>query len=285
MPRSLAALVVVLALGLAGCSTAGPRHSPGAPLDVVAGAYPYAWVAEQVGGPDARVTDLTRAGVEPHDIELTARQVAALVLADAVLVSPGFQTALDDAVAAEHLQAVDLTENVALRPHDPHLWLDPVRLAQVAGTVAEAFAVRAPEHAAGYRSRAADLQARLGALDAAYRAGLAHCARHELVTSHEAFGYLAERYGLEQVGVTGLSPDQEPSPGRLASIARLAERKGVTTVFFEERATPAVARVLAQEVGARAAVLDPVEGRPPGGDYLSAMRQNLRTLRAALGCT
>jgi zinc transport system substrate-binding protein len=106
------------------------------------------------------------------------------------------------------------------------------------------------------------------------------------VTSHAAFGYLAERYGLTQVPITGLSPEEEPSPQRLAEVARLAKAKGVTTIFFETLVSPKIAETLAKEVGAKADVLDPIEGveAGSGADYLSVMRDNLTHLRAALGC-
>ena len=167
---------------------------------------------------------------------------------------------------------------------DPHVWLDPVRLGAVAAALAERLADLDPDGAEGYRERAAALQRELAALDDELRTGLASCERRQVVTSHDAFGYLTDAYGLEQVPVAGLSPDDEASPRRLAEVAAQAEREGVTTVFFEELVSPKVAESLAREVGARAEVLSPLEGAPEEGDYLSAMRANLAALRAALDC-
>jgi zinc transport system substrate-binding protein len=127
------------------------------------------------------------------------------------------------------------------------------------------------------------------ALDREYRRGLAHCARREFVTSHAAFGYLAARYQLHQIPITGIDPESEPSPQRLRNLIRLVRREHVTTVFFERLVSPRLAETVARDAGAKAAVLDPIEGltrseQEHGETYLSLMRQNLQQLRSALGC-
>jgi zinc transport system substrate-binding protein len=129
----------------------------------------------------------------------------------------------------------------------------------------------------------------LQALDRDYRTGLRHCARREIVTSHAAFGYLAERYRLRQVAITGLAPESEPSPQQLANVVEIVRKTHATTVFFERLVSPRLAETVARETGAKTAVLDPIEGLTPdeqqhGVDYLTLMRQNLVNLRAALGC-
>ena len=168
---------------------------------------------------------------------------------------------------------------------DPHVWLDPQRLATVGTALADRLAEVDPDGAEGYRARAGELTAELTALDDELRAGLQTCERRQIVTSHDAFGYLADAYGLEQVAVAGLSPEDEASPQRLAEVAAQAEADGVTTIFFEELVSPKVAESLAREVGATATVLTPLEGAPGTGDYADAMRANLATLRTALDCT
>ena len=131
------------------------------------------------------------------------------------------------------------------------------------------------------------LRTELTGLDQQYAAGLQNCQRRELVTGHAAFGYLADRYHLEQVGLTGVTPDTEPAPQRLAAVAQEAREHGATTIFFETLVSPKVADTIAHEVGAKTAVLDPIEGLQPGatGDYFSIMRDNLTTIRTALDCT
>jgi zinc transport system substrate-binding protein len=170
---------------------------------------------------------------------------------------------------------------------DPHVWLDPTRLATIATALADRLATADPAGASAYRDRARDLGTRLQALDKEYTDGLKNCQRRDIVTSHAAFGYLADRYGLHQIPVTGLTPEVEPTPGHLAAAAEAARKAGATTIFFETLVSPKVAQAVADAVGAKTAVLDPIEGLEPGStdDYLSVMRSNLVTLRSALGCT
>jgi zinc transport system substrate-binding protein len=172
-------------------------------------------------------------------------------------------------------------------PEDPHLWLDPDRLATIADRVAADLAAIDAEHAGQYAAQADELRQDLVALDAEYTDGLADCERREIVVSHAAFGYLADRYDLRQISISGLSPEDEPTPQRLAEVARQAEEYGATTIFFEVLVSPRVAEVIAEQVGADTAVLDPIEGLAPGSeeDYFSLMRANLTNLQAALGCT
>jgi zinc transport system substrate-binding protein len=264
---------------------------------VLASAYPFAWAAEQVAGPDASVTDLVKSGAEPHDIELSPRQVAQFQDATVVVYLHGFQGAVDKAVD-ESPQAARLDLTAAVDPQgpdsgltektstgvDPHVWLDPIRMKSIVEAIAAKLASRDARHADGYRRRAAATDARLDLLDTSLRQGLAHCRRTDIVTSHTAFAYLARRYGLHQVGIAGLSPDAEPAPGRLAQVARFAQRNDVTTIFFESRVDPKLAQTVASEVGAKTAVLDPVEGVRSGDDYLSVMTRNVTALRLALDC-
>jgi zinc transport system substrate-binding protein len=176
------------------------------------------------------------------------------------------------------------------RPHDPHVWLDPVRYRAVVVAVAESLAAADPANARRYRANAERFGARLTALDQEYASGLARCASRTIVTAHEAFGWLADRYRLRQVAIAGIDPESEPTPDRIAELADLAARRGVTTVFTEELVSPRVARTVAREAGGlRTSVLDPLEGLSDrriaaGDDYVRVMERNLRRLRAALRC-
>ncbi len=291
LPTAAAALsATVLLAACGGASDGGDAALAGDRLGVSVGFYPYAFVAERVGGPDVDVVNLTKPGGEPHDLELTPQQVAGLSETDLVVYSAGFQPAVDEAVEQQAAdKALDVLTAVELREgeggQDPHVWLDPVRLGTIAGAVADELAALDPDRADAFQERAAALQAELAELDEELRSGLSSCARQEIVTSHDAFGYLAGAYGLEQVSLAGLSPDDEASPGRLAEVATYAQENGVTTIFFEETASPRVAESLAREVGAEAVVLSPLEGAPETGDYVSAMRTNLQSLQTALDCS
>jgi zinc transport system substrate-binding protein len=288
-PAAVLAAVLAAVPAVGGCA-AGPAAGNGAPAaDAVAAFYPLQFVAERVGGDRVRVTNLVRPGVEPHDLELRPRQLATIADAEVVVYLAGFQPAVDAAVAVTNSRnAFDVGTVEPLVGNDPHVWLDPTRLATIGDRLADRLAARDGPNGDTYRDRAAALRADLTALDTEFATGLRDCQRRDIVTSHAAFGYLAARYGLTQVPVSGLSPESEPTPQRVAAVAALARDHGATTIFFETLVSPKVARTLATEVGARAEVLDPIEGldpdAPPGADYLSVMRDNLAKLRTALGC-
>jgi zinc transport system substrate-binding protein len=296
--RAVSTALAVLVVA-SGCSSPGPTS--GGRLDVLVSFYPLQYVAEQVGGDQVTVSNLTHPGSEPHDLELTAKQVASLATADLVIYEKGFQAAVDTAVAEQKpsrvLDAAALVplrvttgfeaEQGATTALDPHSWLDPTTMVTYAKAVAEQLALARPAQAAAFRQRADTLAASLTTLDTEFRTGLARCDRTAFVTSHAAFGYLAERYGLEQVGITGLSPDAEPTPARLAEVQQVAKAKGVTTIFSETLASPALANALAKDLGLTTDVLDPLEGitdRSRGTDYPAVMRSNLAALEKANGC-
>lgn len=307
MRNRLLLFVITVALLAAAC---GARAAESGRTKVVAAFYPLAWLAQQVGGPDVAVRNLTRPGAEPHDLELTPRQIIDTGESDLAFYIKGVQPAVDKAVAQhakDHafdaasvvatLPAPQDEENTSflLRPthpgrppgEDPHLWLDPVRFATVATSLGRRLSAVDSENAGRYQARAAQVVARLNALDGEYRTGLRHCARKEIITGHSAFAYLTQRYGLRQVGITGLDPESEPSPKRVADLTALVRRTGATTVFTESLVSPKVAETLAREAGVRTEVLDPIEGVRPGSgeDYLSLMRRDLAALRTALGCS
>ena len=298
------AVVVAAALALAGCTGAQAADRPAqGGLAVVAGFYPLQYAAQRVGGDRVVVSDLTKPGAEPHDLELSPRQVASVVDADLVVYLGGLQPSVDSAVdldSAGHAMDVapaarldrTLTDEQANgrvgTGVDPHFWLDPTRLADVGDALARRLAALDPAHADGYAERAAGLRADLSRLDAQFRAGLARCVSRDLVTSHQAFGYLAARYGFTQIGITGLNPEEEPDAATLAHVADVVRAQRVRTVYAETLVSPAIARTVAAETGAATAVLDPLEGiteESAAHDYLGIMRANLATLRAGQECS
>ncbi len=304
MTRSLAALAAIPLLALAACGSPGSSSSGTdgtGRLEVTAAFYPLQWASEQIGGDLVDVRPLTKAGAEPHDLELTPKDVAEMASSDVVVYLAGFQPAVDDAVTNEakdagfdvapdadlSLAATSEEGQKAERGRDPHFWLDPVRFEKVATAIGERFASADPAHASDYRAGAEGLVADLVRLDDRYRAVLADCAETDLVTGHAAFAYLAERYGLSQVGIAGVNPDAEPDAGTLRDLVAHIEENGVTTVYSETLVSPALAETLARETGASVAVLDPIEGITDtslGTDYLEVMESNLATLEKGQQC-
>ncbi|MEX2555979.1 MAG: metal ABC transporter substrate-binding protein [Actinomycetota bacterium] len=295
--RSVVATALALAMASAGCG--GSRTSPSPGLDVVAAFYPLAEAARRVGGPFARVHDITPTGVEPHDLELKPSDVGLIRSADLILyLGGGFQPALEDAIGAipNKTAAVDLLEGLPVKDGveegeatDPHVWLDPLLMIRIVERVAEEMTARFPEEQTVFESRAFTYKTSLEELHRSFADTLATCRQREIVTAHAAFGYLAARYGLEQIAISGLSPEAEPSPRRLEEVARFAEQAGVKTIFFETLVSPRVAETIARTVRARTAVLNPVEGlteeqRVVGETYASLMRANLAALALGLQC-
>ena len=283
---ALAALTASMLL--AGCagSTAGPDTSGNRPT-VVAAFYPLAYAAKQVGGDSVDVIDLTPPGAEPHDLELTAQQVAQIAEADLVLYIPGFQPAVDEAVAQQAGdRALDVTQGIDMIPGDPHVWLDPLNVATIGNSIASRIGSSLPDLADTVDAGAGKLSADMSGLSNEWKTGTQSCTIRDLVVSHEAFGYLARAYGFTQVGIAGLSPDSEPSPARLAEVTALVKDQGVTTIYYETLVDPKIAQTVAAETGATTAVLDPLEGLPEGsdGNYASVMRDNLAQVRTGQAC-
>lgn len=303
---TLAATAAVGVLLLTACGGTSSAHGSDGKLKVVASFYPMEFLAEQIGGGNVHVTDLTAAGVEPHDLELTAKQVGSVQQAGVVVYLKGLQPTVDQAVAqsgSKHV--VDATAASPLVDHhldegttdqqghsshatgDPHIWLDPARYAAVAKSVGTELAEADPAHAADYHKNTDALVAKLATLDKDFQAGLKGTKSKTFVTSHAAFGYLSDHYGLNQIAINGVDPEAEPTPARLAEIQKAAKDNGVTTIFFETLVSPKLADTVAQDLKLKTAVLDPIEGVKDQAkdDYFSIMRQNLANLQTALGAT
>jgi zinc transport system substrate-binding protein len=283
-PVVLAAVAVALGCGsLTACAS-----DDDAGFTVATASYPLAWTVRQVAGPDVNVVDVVKPGVEPHDAELTVQQTADLTDADLVVYETGLSPAVDevaDGLADD--QRLEVSDAARRLDDDPHFWLDPTRLASVAGAIGDALGKADPTHTDAYERRARALQEKLATLDGEFEKGLATCRIHTVVVSHEAFDYLGARYGLDIQAVNGLTPEAEPSPHHLVELRDLAQREGITTVFAERLGSPELADTLADELGLQVAVLDPVEGLSDATadeDYLSLMRENLAALRKADDC-
>ncbi|MFI7291651.1 metal ABC transporter substrate-binding protein [Streptomyces anulatus] len=330
IPTTAVAGAVVLGLiALSACSTSDAADGGnGDRLKVTASFYPMQFLTERIGGEHVAVTSLTKPGVEPHDLELTPRQIGSISESDYVLYLKGIQPAVDDAIAQSGVQnTVDAATLTTLENHgsevsghdhghegeeehgheeeaheehsegdghnhgeeggaDPHIWLDPVKYAEVAKGVGKSLEKADPDHAADYKKNTDALVAELGKLNTAYETGLKNTSTKTFITTHSAFGYLAERYGLTQQGIAGIDPEAEPSPARIQEIHTIAEKEKATTVFFETLASDRTAKTLAKDTGLKTGVLDPLEGitdKSQGADYVEVMESNLAALRKALG--
>lgn len=327
IPTTAVAGAVVLGLtALSACSTSDAADGGnGDKLKVTASFYPMQFLAERIGGEHVAVTSLTKPGVEPHDLELTPRQIGSISESDYVLYLKGIQPAVDDAIKQSGVKnTVDAATLTTLEDHgsevsghdhgheeeahedeaheehaegdghnhgeeggaDPHIWLDPVKYAEVAKGVGKSLEKADPDHAADYKKNTEALVGELDKLNTAYETGLKNTATKTFITTHSAFGYLAERYGLTQQGIAGIDPEAEPSPARIQEIHTIAEKEKATTVFFETLASDRTAKTLAKDTGLKTGVLDPLEGitkKSQGADYIEVMESNLSALQKALG--
>jgi zinc transport system substrate-binding protein len=290
-----AAILLVLLTTLVGCSggsgsspASGAGAAPGAErMKVVADVYPVGYAAQQVGGDAVDLTILTPPGVEPHDLELSASQVKQIAAADVILYVPGMVPALATAIqqqapdrAFDVTAGIDRTGLAADAAADPHVWLDPANMIPVGKAAAAAMDAARP----GTASHAGDFEAAMAKLSRDYASGLANCRIKPLVVSHEAFGWLARAYGFDQHGISGLSPEAEPSPARMREISELVRDNGVTTIYYETLVSDKAAKAISEETGATAVLLDPVEGATGGLDYPQIMEANLATLITGQAC-
>lgn len=319
-----AACAAATALALSACSSTAPSSTSGAKdgtLTVMASFYPLQYLAEKIGGEHVTVTSLTPAGAEPHDLELSPKTVDALSSADAVIYLAGFQSAVDEAIeqqapktvidvspavqlveagvdanhpSEEEDEGTDEAQSSEADGHedhhhdmsaDPHFWLDPVRMANAATLVGDKLAEANPANAEMYKTNAKALKEELTSLGNDLVSKTSTCQIKTFVTAHTAFGYLADRTGLTQVGISGLDPDSSPSPARLAEISQIAKDQGVTTIFTEALIDPKIAQTLADDLGITTAVLDPIESQTdPSKDYSGVMNDNINALTKALNC-
>ncbi|WP_040702735.1 metal ABC transporter substrate-binding protein [Nocardiopsis ganjiahuensis] len=330
-----ATLMIATGCGTDGGGADDNGTSPAdAALTIVTGVYPLEWLAQEIGGEDVAVVQLTEPGTEPHDLELTGRQIAEVSEADIAFYVEGLQPAVDEAVGQEAAEAgLNVADVVELRPaegadehddehaeeddhghdhghedegdehaedeehaeeddhdhgdHDPHFWLDVELMTETAEALAERMGEVNPDGADLYQEGAERVTAELATIGDAYEERLASCEHREVVVGHTAFTYLTDRYDLEQIGVSGVDPDSEPSPAQIAAITDVVNERDISTIFTEPLMPAATADTIAAETGAQVEVLDPLEGvtdQSPGDDYPSIMLGNLDALTTALAC-
>lgn len=297
------ALVLVATLALAACTTTAQQSATPSKATAIATFYPLQYLAQRIGGDRVEVSSLVPPGVEPHDFEPSPQDIVAIQRGSLFVYNgAGLETWATRVVAslpANGPVPVNATRGLSLRNalesgegqggQDPHVWLDPRLYGQQAQIVHDALVRVDPAGAAVYDANLSNLQVDLAKLETEMRNGLASCRLNTIVTAHESFGYLAERFGLRQLALAGLSPEMEPSPARMKELVQEIEGTGAKYVFFESLTTPAVAQAIARETGAKTLELNPLEGLTQdqlqaGEDYFTVMRQNLANLRTALEC-
>nr|WP_029069199.1 metal ABC transporter substrate-binding protein [Jonesia quinghaiensis] len=297
--RILAAALAPTLL-LAACSTPEQEDDT---LNVLASFYPLEYLVQEIGQDRVTVSSLTPQGGEPHDLELAPAQTKDISGADLVVYQSGFQSAVDKAVEArtpEHVFDAGVYATLALTEDDghdhsaddghdhetdPHFWLDPKLYAQAAQDLAGELSEVDPEGAEQYQANAQSIVDKLTVLDQQYSTELATCQHDTVVVTHAAFGYLAHEYNFNQLAISGIDPEAEPSPAQIRNVRSQVEELGLKTIFFETLVSPKVAETLAADLGIDTGLLDPIEGLVNTEEtYFSIMENNLTQLKTGLGC-
>lgn len=320
------AAVVVLALGSLNHVYAAETDdtSSDKKLNVMASFYPMYDFATKVGGDKVEVTNMVPAGTEPHDWEPAATDIKDLEDADVFIYNgAGMEHWTEDVLNSlenKDLTVVEASKGLTLLEgkeeeededestdssseekdgedssdseseevtYDPHVWLSPLNAKTEMENIKNALVEADPDNKDYYEQNYETYAEKFDQLDQEYKEGLSDTKSKDLITSHEAFGYLCQAYGLNQVGIEGLSPDSEPDASRMDEIIKFAKENDVKTIFFEELVSPKVSETIADEIGAKTAVLNPIEGLTDdeisaGEDYFSVMESNLKTLEEAL---
>jgi len=306
-------LILIAAIILSGCQT---RSAASGKMQVAASFYPLYFFATQIGGDKADVINITPAGTEPHDYEPTAQDMAKIENSRIFIfngrgleswtdnieknIDPNKTLMVGASMGMDQVCGIDtklyplpLTEkqkeNICQKQTDPHIWIAPFMATNIVQNILDGFVKADPANAEYYQANAAALKNKLIALDSEYQNGLANCQLKTFITSHNAFGYLAQAYGLRQIAIAGLSPDAEPSPAQLIDVAKTAKVENIKYIFFESLASPKLSQTIATEIGAQTLVLDPIEGLTKdeivaGQNYFTIEENNLKNLQIALQC-
>jgi len=291
------AVILILGAWFVGKNNSTPQKAASSKLSVITSFYPLFFFSAEIAGDRAEVKNITPSGVEPHDFEPTAQDIAQIEKSNLLILNGGVEAwaekikdtiKVTTIVAGEGLFTQQIEEEGEV-VSDPHIWLSP-RLAKFESKkILEGLIKVDSQNSSYYQDQEKVLEEELDSLDQKYKEGLKNCQTKDFITSHAAFGYLASEYGLNQVPISGVSPDSEPSVKDLADLADFARINSVKYIFFESLVSPKLAKTLASEIGAQTLVLDPLEGLSDddiaaGKNYFTVMEDNLKNLQTALQC-
>lgn len=268
-----------------------PSQEPETNLKIYTTFYPLYDFTTKIVGQDAQVNNLVPAGVEPHDFELSPKQAAEIYNAD-VFIFLGESMEPWAKKMAQDLDKKGVTVIEAgkglVENNDPHIWLNPILAGKMAENIADGVALKDPDNREIYAQNLKNLVERFDKLDKEFSEVVSGSSSKDIVTSHGFLGYVAKRYGFNQVAITGLSPQEEPSPKKMAELIEFCKAKNVKYIFTEPGGVSKLAETLAGEVGAEILSINPLGTLRPdeinsGEDYFSVMEKNLATLKKALG--
>lgn len=293
-----AIIILIIGIGIVasvvGCSANEDNISVGdlneGGIKVYTTFYPLFDFAEKIGGNKVNVENLVPPGVEPHDFEPSPRQIANLSDGDVFVylgdpMDPWAQKVSKD-LQEKGVKVLEAGKGL-MEDNDPHIWLDPIIAKELSQRIFEVLAEADEVNREFYEGNLVALNGEFDQLHEEFKEGLANIVRKDVVMAHAALGYLAKRYDLNQIPITGLSPQEEPSPRKMAELVELVRERDIKYIFFEVLASPKFSETIANEVGAGLLVFNPVGGLTSeeiqsGEDYFSIMRRNLESLKTAL---
>ena len=297
-------IVIVAILGIATTLvyiTYKPETSDQSKLNVTASFYPIYDFAKNIGGDKVNVTNITPAGSEPHDYEPSPAEIIKAQQSDVFIYNgAGMEGWVDNFLndyseekvivkANNNIEMISLGDSeVSEFSMDPHFWLDPVLAIDIVENIKNGFIEADPTNQLFYEENAETYKTKLKELDADFVSTFDNCTDKVFLTAHKAFSYIAKRYDLEALSIAGISPDEEPSPAKLAELTDIVKNRNIKYVFFESLTSPKIAETIASETGAKTEVLDPIEGltdeEQQTKDYIIIQRENLEKLKESFTC-
>jgi zinc transport system substrate-binding protein len=284
-------IVLIISVGLVVYKTRTSDSNSGQKV-VTTSFYPLYFLTSEIAGDKVQLNNVTPAGAEPHDYEPSPRQIAEMENGQLLILNgvnlETWGDKVKDQITTKNGLIIKTGDDLAT-DKDPHVWLSPKLIKKQATKILEGLKEIDPANESYYVANAQKLNTKLDGLDNKFRDELKSCSNKNIVTSHTAFAYLARDYGLTQVSISGLSPDEEPSSQKLAAISEFVKQKGIKYIFFEKLVSPKLAETIANETGAQTLVLDPIEGlseedMQQGKNYITIMEDNLKNLKIALEC-
>lgn len=307
--------IMLLMFVLIGVSACGKEQTSkdNEKLEIVTSFYPMYDFTKNVTKDKANVSMLIDGGVDSHDYEPSAKDMAKIQNADVFIYNSNeMETWVETVIAnidTSKVKVIEASEGIKLldgsdehdehgdeeeheghdhsHVHDPHVWLNPLLAREEVYNISKGIAEIDQDNQEFYEKKAEQYSDELTELSDEYRLAFSNAKSKKFVTQHMAFSYLANEYGLEQIAISGLSPEQEPTPKELKGIQDLVKEEGINVIYTESSASEKIAKTISDATGAKLAVLNPMESvskkdRDAGEDYLSIMEKNLESLKLSI---
>lgn len=298
-------VILILILTITGCAKEVDNKSQeDGKIEIYASIYPLYDFATKIGGERVNVNLIVPPGAEPHNWEPTAKLLVRMKESDIIVYNGGGMESwierVKGAIDDEQVHFINSSEGIDLLmnsgehhegdnhgKYDPHIWLDPINAIKQGENIKNALIKIDGANKSYYDENYQKFVADMKELDSQYREAISNSPRKELVVSHAAFGYLANRYELVQIPIKGITPQEEPTPSKMAEIADMIKEKDIKYIFLESLSNDRISKVLAEDTGVEVMTLDTLGGLSPeqmeSSDYISVMEQNLKKIIKALG--